>query len=181
MFSFFFFKVQELHGSPWTEAEILPDGCAPESTNTSLSTPPLSYAGSVESLDSIQPTTPPRLSSTYNPPSQADECHEVEVPSSEVGNQKSPSIPPKDNPRLIFSRRPSYDLFECVTQAPHQRFTESQARDVFSQLIGAVQYLSDLGIAHRDIKDENIVIDKNFKATFTLISTLPLFSANTSS
>lgn len=70
---------------------------------------------------------------------------------------------PRINPRLIFSRRPSYDLFECVTQAPHQRFTESQARDVFSQISDAVQYLSDLGIAHRDIKDENIVIDKNFK------------------
>lgn len=93
--TFFFFKVQELHGSSWTEAEILPDGCATESTNTSLSTPPLSYTGSVESSDSIQPTTPPRLNSTYNPRSQTDECHEVEVPS-KVGIQKSPGIPPKD-------------------------------------------------------------------------------------
>jgi serine/threonine protein kinase len=60
-------------------------------------------------------------------------------------------------------RRPSHDLFECIEQSPHKRFSENQARYVFAQVIEAIHYLHQEGITHRDIKDENIVIDKDFK------------------
>jgi len=41
--------------------------------------------------------------------------------------------------------------------------SEDQARYVFAQIVDAVHYLDEQGVSHRDIKDENIVIDKDLK------------------
>lgn len=65
--------------------------------------------------------------------------------------------------RPQYSRRASHDLFECIEQSEHKRLSEDQARYVFSQVVDAVHYLDSQGITHRDIKDENLVIDKNLK------------------
>lgn len=70
---------------------------------------------------------------------------------------------PSSGARPEVTRRPSHDLFECIEQSENKRLTEDQARYVFSQVADAVEYLDGLGIAHRDIKDENVVIDKNLK------------------
>jgi serine/threonine protein kinase len=64
---------------------------------------------------------------------------------------------------LKSTRRSSHDLFECIEQSENKRLTEDQARYVFAQVADAVDYLDSLGIAHRDIKDENVVIDKDLK------------------
>jgi len=61
------------------------------------------------------------------------------------------------------TRRPSHDLFECIEQSENKRLTEDEARYVFAQVVNAVEYLDMLGITHRDIKNENVVIDKNLK------------------
>jgi PAS domain-containing serine/threonine kinase len=74
-------------------------------------------------------------------------------------------------PRPQFLRRASHDLFECIEQSEHKRLSEDQARYVFSQIVEAVHYLDSLGITHRDIKDENLVIDKNLKV-FDIHSTI---------
>lgn len=66
-------------------------------------------------------------------------------------------------PRPEIIRRPSHDLFECIEQSENKRLTEEQARYVFAQVVDAVEYLDSIGVAHRDIKDENLVIDKNLK------------------
>ncbi|KAF4567465.1 hypothetical protein EYR40_006468 [Pleurotus pulmonarius] len=66
--------------------------------------------------------------------------------------------------RPEFSRRPSHDLFECIEQSEHKRLSQDQARYVFKQIVEAVYYLDVQGVSHRDLKDENVVIDRNFKA-----------------
>jgi len=77
---------------------------------------------------------------------------------------------PSDTPTLPvpqpeYFRRPSHDLFECIEQSENKRLSEGQARYVFSQVVDVVHYLDSNGIAHRDIKDENLVIDKNLKVS----------------
>lgn len=55
----------------------------------------------------------------------------------------------------------SMDLFECI-ESRAMRFTEKQAKYIFKQIFEAVCYLYNHGIVHRDLKDENILIDKQF-------------------
>ncbi|KAK3832900.1 MAG: kinase-like domain-containing protein [Linnemannia elongata] len=66
--------------------------------------------------------------------------------------------PPKS---ALLVRRTSCDLFECIEH--HSKFTEIQARVIFKQIVDCVHYLNSRGICHRDIKDENIVIDNDFR------------------
>ncbi|KAL1916690.1 uncharacterized protein VTP21DRAFT_5394 [Calcarisporiella thermophila] len=58
------------------------------------------------------------------------------------------------------SASPSRDLFECVERKP---LAEAQARRVFRQVCEAVRYLEGVGVYHRDLKDENVVVDREFR------------------
>ncbi|CAL8281687.1 unnamed protein product [Lota lota] len=52
------------------------------------------------------------------------------------------------------------DLFEFIDKQP--RLDEALASYIFRQLVAAVFYLRSKNVLHRDIKDENIIIDKCF-------------------
>ena len=66
-------------------------------------------------------------------------------------------------------RRPSQDLFECIEQSRGRRLSEEDARYIFVQIVDIVDYLDGLGIIHRDIKDENLLIDQDRKVSSFLV------------
>ena len=60
---------------------------------------------------------------------------------------------------VMVLERPLYhkDLFDYITEK--RRLNENEARSIFLQIIEAVMYCESKGIFHRDIKDENILLD----------------------
>ncbi|KAJ1557802.1 hypothetical protein HK405_015144, partial [Cladochytrium tenue] len=58
--------------------------------------------------------------------------------------------------------RATTDLFTCIERLG--RLPEDVARRVFGQLALAVGYLHARGVVHRDIKDENVLVDSEFNA-----------------
>lgn len=63
-----------------------------------------------------------------------------------------------DENLLVFAYNPNcVDLFEYIETHPNLK--DSEIIDIFSQICAAVQFLHEHGIVHRDIKDENILID----------------------
>lgn len=52
------------------------------------------------------------------------------------------------------------EMFNFMNTAP---FTENEAKYYFRQLIKGVEYLHSEDIVHRDLKLENLVLDKDFQ------------------
>merc|ERR1712147_472185 len=57
----------------------------------------------------------------------------------------------------------SKDLFDCITDMG--RLEEEEARRMFLEIVETVRRCRDLGVLHRDIKDENILVDLSTGAT----------------
>ena len=51
------------------------------------------------------------------------------------------------------------DLFEYVSDSVKEKLDEVQAAELFSQLISGLEYINDMGICHRDLKLENMLLD----------------------
>ncbi|KAI9224817.1 kinase-like domain-containing protein [Blastocladiella britannica] len=62
--------------------------------------------------------------------------------------------------REMLRPRVSCDLFECIDA--HEYFPENIVRHIFRQVVDVVAYLYSKNIVHRDLKDENIVIDEAY-------------------
>lgn len=173
-------QIQELHGSPWPKTQIKPSPkqtTAPSPTSPVPSLPSLSPSTSEDSVLDIGPDTPPQLSTPLDafnhmlyPQEQETKkrlyhsyqhAHHEHLDPNQMHEKQPSSFQNSARPHGL--RRPSHDLFECIEQSPHKRFSESQARYVFAQVVEAIYYLHKQGITHRDVKDENLVIDKDFK------------------
>jgi len=148
-------QVQELHGSPWRHDDHI-DPISRESPTPR--TPSLSPSTSEDSL---------ATSDTFDlHPFDAQDSRRkvftIQSENSDLSHEANYlSASPVARPGV--HRRPSYDLFECIEQSEFKRLTVDQARYIFSQVVEAVHYLDSRGISHRDIKDENLVVDKNMK------------------
>ncbi len=130
-----------------------------------MSLPPLSPSYSEASLPASEPATPPKMFASLKP-------RGMPVIDDDIPKLLDTHLALSCNSaRPEITRRPSHDLFECIEQSENKRLTDEQARYVFAQVVDAVEYLDSLGIAHRDIKDENVVIDKDLKVT-TLFSVI---------
>ena len=66
----------------------------------------------------------------------------------------------EDDMFYIVMDRPNgrhIDLFDLITQ--DKCLDEKRSRDILIQLIHALQHCQDNGVFHRDVKDENILVD----------------------
>ncbi|KAJ3003584.1 hypothetical protein HKX48_001695 [Thoreauomyces humboldtii] len=144
----FFYLVTELHGAPWTSSRsdlhtqsLPPQLLQPSDHLPSPVTPGNFFA------EELRSGPGGLVSSSLGSPMST--------------GARSPASPPT-SPLMVpkLSRRPSMDLFECIEQ--HDRLSESQARFVFGQIISAIRHLHALGVVHRDIKDENILVNEEF-------------------
>lgn len=61
---------------------------------------------------------------------------------------------------IVSEHCPHGDLFDAL--ARKGRFSESDIRNWFIQLTQAIKYCHSLGIIHRDLKLENILLDENY-------------------
>ena len=52
---------------------------------------------------------------------------------------------------------PGGELFDYVVK--HQRLKEDEACKFLQQIISGIEYLHELGIVHRDMKPENLLLD----------------------
>jgi len=61
---------------------------------------------------------------------------------------------------LIFSYVDGQDLFSYLEKSKFTPRPENEARSIFTAVLGAIQHAHSKSIAHRDIKLENILLDK---------------------
>lgn len=78
---------------------------------------------------------------------------------------KNKSLNPKRNPGIKCDVKKSddapCDLFECIEA--HKNLPEATIHYIFKQLLDVVGYLASQGIVHRDLKDENVVVDADYR------------------
>jgi len=64
----------------------------------------------------------------------------------------------KDRYHIVTEKPNKYiDLFDYITNKG--QVSDRSARYLFRQVLEAVQYCLSMGVVHRDVKDENILID----------------------
>ncbi|BGP19199.1 hypothetical protein JCM10213_002106 [Rhodosporidiobolus nylandii] len=142
----YFYLVMEHHGSPWASPEKEKNAASGPADLPALASLPMqptlssSFPRLTDAPLTLTPTSSPTMSATPLPRSPAS------------------LAPPRPAP---MERRSSCDLFECIEQ--HSRFDEGTAKYVFAQVVEIIYALGQMGIAHRDLKDENLTVSADFR------------------
>mmetsp|Transcript_19089 Transcript_19089/g.26706 ORF Transcript_19089/g.26706 Transcript_19089/m.26706 type:complete len:441 (+) Transcript_19089:196-1518(+) len=77
-----------------------------------------------------------------------------------------------DKLQLVLELVTGGDLFDAIINYHNKHdhgFTETKAREIFRQLISAVEYMHEKKVAHRDLKPENILL-RDKESDFVKIS-----------
>jgi 5'-AMP-activated protein kinase catalytic alpha subunit len=61
---------------------------------------------------------------------------------------------------LVMELCQGRNLYHHIKKRPNKCLTETEAIPVFRQIVSAVIYMHALGLVHRDLKLENILIDE---------------------
>lgn len=72
--------------------------------------------------------------------------------------------------------RPAMDLFEFIER--NNRLSESKTRYVFRQILDAIAHLHSLGLVHRDVKDENILLSADFQVKLIDFGSVSFYNKN---
>ena len=60
---------------------------------------------------------------------------------------------------MVMNKNSNFDLFDFIEK--YEMVNEDICHKIFVQLLSGIKYLAKNKVIHRDIKDENIIIDKN--------------------
>ncbi|KAJ3008916.1 UNVERIFIED_CONTAM: hypothetical protein HDU68_002899 [Siphonaria sp. JEL0065] len=139
--------ITELHGSEWVSSQLPPSPSTADDPNkggpSKIATNPIvaekKRAASVGYTPA--PNSPPVVA-----PLPKMEC--------------SPLFRLTPEQEKQIRRRTSCDLFECIDA--NKRIPEPLAKKIFAQIALAVNFLHTHDLVHRDLKDENIVIDSDY-------------------
>ena len=162
--------MQELHGSPWSKN--VKNQHKPDQEGETSEVQSTKHEADVVRSKPLSPVSPytPVQSSPLRPLAPSVSLPAFPTLGHMASQRKGEPLVPRPSLPLLtrpqMPRRASYDLFECIEQ--HERLSDGQAKYIFAQVVDTVRYLDSIGISHRDVKDENLVIDKDFKVTHPL-------------